>query len=199
MKNGGKKIVLNIANGYSSDGKAAIFTLGFAYLYLLVEIVIRMKTEKRICVWEIILLFLLYAVFGFFKKLFHDNTIPKDHKGNPLPTGDDRTSVAERNSYYKKSALIYASVFAVINFAALMMSTSLYHVNLAIEIFFDTKVPNIIVALVLTAAAFLLLFIISYFTESLWAENKIENYKKAHPDDFFGKDGGDTDTSALSD
>ena len=46
----------------SHDGKAALFTLGFAYVYLLVEIIYKFKRERVVCTWELVLLFLLFAV-----------------------------------------------------------------------------------------------------------------------------------------
>lgn len=176
MKKRDKKNKFSSALGnYSQDGKAAVFTLAFAYIYLICEIIIKMKTTNKVCTWEIVLLFLMYALFGFFKKLFGSNKLPTDFSGNPLPLSDSEEDIKVRTAYYRRSALIYSLIFAVINFFSLVISSYVNKVNIAIEILFDIPVPNIITSLFATLLVFAIVYFVSYMIEYLWNESKINS------------------------
>ncbi len=164
---------------YSSDGKAAVFTLGFAYLFLIVEIVYKFKIERQTCVWELLLLFLMFAVFGFVKKLFTNSASPKRFDGTALPTGDSKEDKEERNKYYKFSALLYSIVFSTVAFLAVLFSADILNVNLAVEFFFEKEIPNFIFSLFTTAIVFGISYLFTYMIDFLWYENLIAYAKEA--------------------
>ena len=164
---------------YSSDGKAAVFTLGFAYLFLIVEIVYKFKIERQTCVWELLLLFLMFAVYGFVKKLFTNSASPKRFDGTVLPTGDSAEDKAARNKYYKFSALLYSIVFSSVAFLAVLFSADILNVNLAVEFFFEREIPNFIFSLFTTAIVFGISYLFTYMIDFLWYENLIAYAKEA--------------------
>ncbi len=157
----------------SHDGKAALFTLGFAYVYLLVEIIYKFKRERVVCTWELVLLFLLFAVFGFLKKLFSETAVPCSFDGTPLPAGDSQEDKAIRNQHYKKSALLYALVFSTVTLLATSVSSNIHSVNLGIELFFDTEVPNFILAFIVSAILFGVVYLLAYMIDYLWYEERL--------------------------
>lgn len=179
MKKHNRKKAFKALSKYSSDGKAAVFTLGFAYLFLIVEIVYKFKIQRQTCTWELLLLFLMFAVFGLVKKLFTNSASPKRFDGTALPTGDSEEDKKERNSYYKFSALLYSIVFSSVAFLGVLFSADILNVNLAVEFFFEKEVPNFIFSLVSTALVFGISYLFTYMIDFLWYENLIAYAKEA--------------------
>lgn len=158
---------------YSSDGKAALYTLGFAYLFLIVEIVYKFKVERETCTWELLLLFLMFAMFGLFKKLFTNAASPKRFDGTLLPVGDSKEDKSERNKYYKFSACAYACVFSLVAFLGILFSADILNVNLAIEFLFENEIPNFLFSLIGAVFTFGISYLLSYMIDYLWYENLI--------------------------
>ena len=168
-----RKKAFKALSKYSSDGKAAIFTLGFTYVYLIVEIIYKFKFQKQSCGFELLLLFLMFAIYGFIKKLFTNSFAPKRFDGTLLPTGDSEEEKQTRNNYYKFSALLYSIVFSSVAFLGILFNAELLGVNLAIEFFFEKEVPNFIFSLFTTAIVFGISYLFTYMIDFLWYENII--------------------------
>ncbi len=158
--------------------KASAITLCFTYLYIIAEIFYKVKIERISCTWEIILLFLIFSVYGILKKLFSNEELPCDHKGSPLPTGDSKKEKRRRNTFYKKSALIYSAIFAVISTIAFSCSSLLSNVNVSSQLFFDTELPNFILAVIISVIFLPIIYIFAYMIEYLWYEYKISVYNE---------------------
>lgn len=176
MKKRGKKIKLS--QSLSFNAKAAGFTIWFAYLYIIVEIFYKVRIEKVPCTFEVILLFLIFAIYGILSKLFSGYQLPCDHKGNPLPTGKIKADKRKRNSFYRRSALIYAFVFLFISIIAFSSSSLLSNVNVSSQLFFDTDMPNFVLAVIISVIFFPLIYIFAYMIEFLWYEYKVSVYNE---------------------
>ncbi len=178
MKKCGKsrKFSFSLNLGYNS--KAAIFTLGFVFLYLIAEIVYKIKVERQTCTWEIILLFLIFSVYEVFKKLFSKGELPKDISGKPLPFSDSVKDKKARNSFYKKSALLYTVIFGVTTTLAFSCSSLLSNVNIGSELFFDFEMPNILFSMLVALIFMPIVYIFAYIIEFLWHEYKISLYNE---------------------
>ncbi len=158
--------------------KASAITLCFTYLYLIAEIIYKVKFEKAGCTWEIILLFLIFSVYGILKKLFNTDQLPCDNDGNPLPTGDSPVDKKKRNAFYKKSALIYSAIFAVITTIACSCSSLLSNVDIGEQLFFNSKLPDFILAAIISIIFLPIIYIFAYFIEHLWYEYKLSVYNE---------------------
>lgn len=162
----------------SNDGKAALFTLAFVYLFIIAEIIYKVKIERKTCTMEIILLFLIFSVFGIFKKLFSKAVLPTDLNGNPLPHGYSKEEKKVRSIAYRKSALIYSLVFAFINTVAFSCNSAINNVNVAEELFFENGFPSFLFAIIVSAVFTPIVFLFAYIIESLWYEYKISLYNE---------------------
>lgn len=176
MKKRGFNFKLSLHSNFNS--KATVFTLGFTYLYLIAEIVYKVKVERTPCTWEIILLFLIFSVYGIFRKLFSKEDLPLDHSGSPLPYGSSKKDKKKRNSFYKKSALIYSAIFAVVSTVAFSCSSLLSNVNVSSQLFSDTPLPNFILAVIMSVIFMPIVYIFAYMIEFLWYEYKITMYRE---------------------
>ncbi len=159
----------------SINGKASFLTLAFVYIYLICEIVYKVKISKEICTWEIVMLFLVFSVYGIFNKLFSKAEIPLDFNGNPLTIGTSKRDKKKRNSFYIKSALIYSAVFAIVNTIAFWSSSTVNFVNIAAE-FFDKDISNFSSGLIFSLILFPIVYIFAYMIEYVWNEYKISAY-----------------------
>lgn len=159
----------------SINGKASFLTLAFVYLYLICEIVYKIKVSKEICTWEIVMLFLVFSVYGIFNKLFSKTEIPLDFNGNPLTIGTSKKDKKTRNSFYIKSALIYSAVFVIVNTIAFWSSSTVNFVNIAAE-FFDKDVSNFFSGLIFSLVLFPFVYAFAYMIEYVWNEYKISAY-----------------------
>ncbi|MEE0945923.1 MAG: hypothetical protein U0M42_03725 [Acutalibacteraceae bacterium] len=178
MKKRGIKKKINFSLNLGDHSKAAVFTLGFIFLYLIAEIVYKVKVQKEVCTWEIILLFLIFSVYELFKKLFAKGEVPKDFNGKPLPLSDKISDRKKRNRYYKKSALIYTVIFGIITGVAFSCSSLLSNVNIGSELFFDNELPNILVSILVAIVFMPVIYIFAYIIEFLWYEYKISLYNE---------------------
>jgi|GEM_PF-6546551 len=160
------------------DYKASAFTLCFAFIYIIAEIIYKVKFEKISCTWEIILLFLILFSYGFLRKIFDKQELPTDCNLNPLPNGYSKQDKRIRAEFYKKSALIYSAIFSVIIFIAFSCSSILSNVNIYSQIFGDFNLPNIILAVIVALISLPIAYIFSYMIEYLWYEYKISVYNE---------------------
>lgn len=160
----------------SSNGKAALFTLGFCYLFVIAEITYKIKVAGEVCTWEIILLFLMLSVYGLFQKLFSGSDVPRDLKGEPLPTGYTKPEKKKRSAFYRLNALIYSVIFAVILAVAFISSSMVSNVNIGSELLFDTELPNFVFGIILSAIIFPIFYLVSLMVEYVWYEYKISQY-----------------------
>lgn len=160
----------------SNNGKAAIFTLGFCYLFVIAEITYKIKVAHEVCTWEIILLFLMLSVYGIFQKLFSKSEVPLDFKGNPLPTGYTKPEKKTRNAFYRLNALIYAVIFAVVVAVAFISSSMISNVNIGSELLFDTELPNFVFGIIAAVILFPIVYLFSLMVEYVWYEYKISQY-----------------------
>lgn len=168
-----RRKALMFLSKYSPDGKAAVYTLGFTYLFLIAEIVYRIKIQKEMCTFELLLLFLIFAIFGLFKKLFTDASAPRRFDGTLLPIGDSKKEKKERNRYYRFSAFLYSLVFALVAFLGVLLSSNMINVNLAVELLVDKEMPNFTISLLVAAVAFVIAYIFTYMVDFLWYEHII--------------------------
>lgn len=176
MNKNGKNKKRSVSAERSSNGKAALFTLGFCYLFVIAEITYKIKVAGEVCTWEIILLFLMLSVYGIFQKLFSKSEIPLNFKGEPLPTGYTKPEKKERNSFYRINALIYSVIFAVILVIAFISSSLVSNVNIGSELLFDTEMPNFVFGLILAAILSPIFYLVSLMIEFVWYEYKISQY-----------------------
>lgn len=160
-------------SNFSSDSKAALFTLGFVYLFLITETVYKVKRNRDICTWELMLIFLMFAVFGIFKKFFTSTSRPNGFDGQPLPIGTTKEEKDARNKYYLFSSLLYALVFAIVVFIAFSVSANVVNVNIAIELFADTEKSNILTSLLISVIFFVISFSLAYIINYVWYEHCI--------------------------
>lgn len=167
----------SFTDGYSPDGKAAVYTLAFAYLYLLAEIVYKMKVNREICSWEFLLLFLMFAAFGFFKKMFSNPLFLTDLNGNRLPLGSQKAEKKIRSGHYARSSFLYSAVFAVTAFLALLFSSDLNHLDISVEFLAERHFPNWTASLMLACILMIVAFPVVYMIEYLWYERKISLYQ----------------------
>lgn len=178
MKKRGKSKKFSFSFNLGNNSKAAVFTLSFVFLYLIAEIVYKVKIERQTCTWEIILLFLIFSVYEVFKKLFAKGEIPKDFKGKPLPVSNERSDKKARNRFYKKSALLYTVIFGAVTTLAFSSSSLLSNVNIGSELFFDIEIPNVIFSMLVAVVFMPIVYIFAYIIEFLWHEYKISLYKE---------------------
>lgn len=176
MNKNGKNKKRPVSSVTSSNGKAALFTLGFCYLFVIAEITYKIKVAEEVCTWEIILLFLMLAVYGLFQKLFTKSEIPLNSKGEPLPTGYTKPEKKKRNAFYRINALIYSVIFCIILVVAFVNSSLVSNVNIGSELFFDTELPNFVFGLILAAIIFPIFYLISVAVEYVWYEYKVSQY-----------------------
>ncbi len=171
MKNK-KRRSIYILSGYSSDGKAALFTLAFTYLYLIAEIVYKFKVNHTVSSWEIVLLFLIFAVFGIAKKVFSSNSLPIDFYGEPLPIGNDKCSKRKRRNYYLIGSLGYALVFSVVTFLSITASSIIHKVNLGAELISEAAPSNTVLGIIAASIMFVVSFILTFMIDYVWYERK---------------------------
>ncbi len=176
MNKNGKNKKRSVSAERSSNGKAALFTLGFCYLFVIAEITYKIKVAGEVCTWEIILLFLMLSVYGIFQKLFSGSEVPRNLKGEPLPTGYTKPEKKERNAFYRINALIYSVIFAVILVIAFISSSMVSNVNIGSELLFDTELPNFVFGIILAAVLFPIFYLVSLMVEFVWYEYKVSQY-----------------------
>lgn len=163
---------------YSSDGKAAVFTLAFAYLYLIFEIAYAFKVNREVKTWSLIMLFLMFAAFGVFRKLFAKTSVPRRFDGKLLDTDQTKKAKRSRNRYYLLSATLYGAVFAIVNFLSLFLSSEVNTINLGIEFIVDKELPNYAIAIISSAFFFILITVFAYMIDFLWYEYKVSAYNE---------------------
>lgn len=168
----------NFALPKKLNAKASTYTLVFTYIYLIAEIIYKVKIEKTSCTWELLLLFFIFSLYGILRKLFSKGEFPCDLSGAPLPSDDDEISKKKRTSFYKKSAIIYSAIFAVITTIAFSCSSLLSNVNVTSELFFDSNLPNFFLAVIISVIFIPIIFIFAYMIEYLWYEYKISVYNE---------------------
>lgn len=178
MKKRGIRKKPSFSFNVGNNSKAAIFTLSFVFLYLIAEIVYKVKVERQTCTWEIILLFLIFSVYEIFKKLFHKGELPKDFTGKPLPVSNEAKDKKARNRFYKKSALVYTVIFGAVTALAFSSSSLLSNVNIGSELFFNIEIPNTIFSMLVAVVFMPVVYIFAYMIEFLWHEYKISLYKE---------------------
>lgn len=176
MNKNGKQKKRSVSTAISSNGKAALFTLGFCYLFVIAEITYKIKVAGEVCTWEVILLFLMLSVYGIFQKLFSGSEIPLNFKGEPLPTGSSKAEKKERNAFYRINSLIYSVIFSVILVVAFISSSIVSNVNIGSELFFNAEIPNLVFGIILAAIIFPIFYLISLTVEFVWYEYKISQY-----------------------
>ncbi len=160
----------------NSSNLAALYTLAFCCLFIIVEITYKIKVLREVCSWEVILLFLIPAVYGIFKKLFSKSEIPLDIKGEPLPTGNTKQDKKERNRFYRLNAFIYALIFAIILSIGFLSSSMVSNVNISSELFFDNELPNFLFGIIFSAILFPIVYLATVTVEYVWYEYKISQY-----------------------
>ena len=166
----------SVSASTSNNGKAALFTLGFCYLFVIAEITYKIKVAGEICTWEIILLFLMLAVYGIFQKLFSKSEVPLNLNGEPLPIGYTKPDKRERSRFYHLNALIYTVIFSVVLVVAFLNSSLISNVNIGAELFFEKEVPNFVLGLILALILFPVFYFMSLMVEYVWYEYKISQY-----------------------
>lgn len=176
MNKNGKNKKRSVSDGTSGNGKAALFTLGFCYLFVIAEITYKVKVAGEVCTWEIILLFLMISVYGLFQKLFSKTEVPLNFKGEPLPTGYTKPEKKKRNAFYRINALIYSVIFCVILAFAFISSSVVSNVNIGSELIFSTELPNSVFGLIVAAIFFPVFYVLSVTVEFVWYEYKISQY-----------------------
>lgn len=174
-KNGNKK-KRPVSAGTSSNGKAALFTLGFCYLFVIAEITYKIKVANQICTWEIVLLFLMLAVYGIFQKLFSKSEVPCNFKGEPLPTGYSKPEKKIRNAFYRRNSLVYSLIFSLILAFAFITSSEVNNVNIGTELFFETEVPNFVFGIGIGLIVFPIFYLFTLMIEYVWYEYKVSQY-----------------------
>lgn len=160
----------------SSSNISALYTLGFCYLFIIAEITYKIKVLHQVCTWEVILLFLIPAVYGIFKKLFSKSEIPVDEKGNPLPTGNTKQEKKQRNRFYRFNAFVYALIFAVVLIIGFSSSSTISNVNIFSELLFDIEFPNFLFSVIISVILFPIVYLASLMVEYVWYEYKISQY-----------------------
>ena len=159
-----------------SNSKAALFTLGFCYLFVIAEITYKIRVSGEGCTWEIILLFLMLTVFGLFQKLFSKGEIPKDLKGEPLPTGDTKSDKKKRNAFYRFNAFVYSVIFSLALIVAFLSGTFISEISIGSELFANSEIPNFLFGLIIVAVTFPIFYLLSLAIEYVWYEYKISQY-----------------------
>lgn len=160
----------------NSTNLAALYTLGFSYLFVIAEITYKIKVLHEVCTWEVILLFLIPAVYTIFIKLFSKSEIPLDMKGEPLPTGNTKEDKKKRNRFYRLSAFIYALIFAVVLAIGFLSSSMVSNVNIGSELLFDKEIPNFLFGAIASLIMFPIVYLASLMVEYVWYEYKISQY-----------------------
>ncbi len=160
----------------NSHGKAALFTLGFCFVFLAVEIGYKIKVERQICTWEVIMIFLMLSVYGIVQKLFSRADVPTNLRGEPLPTGKLKKDKRRRKSFYALNALIYSLMIAAAIILIFVTSSDINNINLGNEMFFDTDMSNFTFGLILSGSLFPIAFIVSFMVEYVWYEYRIAQY-----------------------
>jgi hypothetical protein len=160
----------------NSTNLAALYTLGFSYLFVIAEITYKIKVLHEVCTWEVILLFLIPAVYTIFIKLFSKSEIPLDMKGEPLPTGNTKEDKKKRNRFYRLNAFIYALIFAVVLAIGFLSSSMVSNVNIASELLFDKEIPNFLFGAIASLIMFPIVYLASLMVEYVWYEYKISQY-----------------------
>lgn len=176
MNKNGKNKKRSVSVTASSNGKAALFTLGFCYLFIIAEITYKIKIAGEVCTWEIILLFLMLSVYGIFQKLFSGSEVPRDFKGDLLPTGYTKPEKKKRNAFYRINALIYSVIFAIALVVAFVSSSMASNVNIGSELIFDTELPNFVFGVIMAAILFPIFYGVCLTVEYVWYEYKISQY-----------------------
>ena len=172
--NRNKKRVKQALN--NSSNLAALYTLGFCCLFIIAEITYKIKVLHEVCTWEVILLFLIPAVYGIFTKLFSKSEIPLNMKGEPLPTGNTRQDKKERNKFYRLNAFIYALIFAIVLSIGFLSSSMISNVNIGSELFLDIELPNFLFGVIFSAVLFPIVYLATVAVEYVWYEYKISQY-----------------------
>lgn len=160
----------------NSSNLAALYTLGFSYLFIIAEITYKIKVLHEVCTWEVILLFVIPAIYGIFTKLFSKSEIPLDMKGEPLPVGNTKPEKKQRNRFYRLNAFIYALIFAIVLTIGFWSSSNLNSVNIGSELFFDFELPNFVFGLIVSAILFPIVYLATVMVEYVWYEYKISQY-----------------------
>lgn len=160
----------------NSSNLAALYTLGFSYLFIIAEITYKIKVLHEVCTWEVILLFVIPAIYGIFTKLFSKSEIPLDMKGEPLPIGNTKPEKKQRNRFYRLNAFIYALIFAIVLTIGFWSSSNLNSVNIGSELFFDFELPNFVFGLIISAILFPIVYLATVMVEYVWYEYKISQY-----------------------
>lgn len=160
----------------NSGNLAALYTLGFCYLFIIAEITYKIKVLHEVCTWEVIILFLIPAVYGIFRKLFSKGEIPLDTKGEPLPTGNTKSDKKQRNKFYRFNAFIYALIFAVVLAVGFLSSSMISNVNIGSELLFDAELPNFIFGAIFSLILFPIVYLATFMVEYVWYEYKISQY-----------------------
>ncbi len=157
----------------NAGGKAAFSTLVFVYIYIIAEIFYKHFAKGELCEWEFMLLFLIFAVYGIVKKLSLSNNIPTNFNGTPLPLSLSKEDKKIRNTYYVINTAVYTAVFSVVLLLALLFSTNSIGINIALELFTESAVPNFFVSLLITLVFALPVYAFTYIINYLWYENRI--------------------------
>lgn len=160
----------------NSSNLAALYTLGFCCLFIIAEITYKIKVLHEVCAWEVILLFLIPAVYGIFTKLFSKSEIPLNMKGEPLPTGNTKQDKKERNKFYRLNAFIYALIFAIVLSIGFLSSSMISNVNIGSELFLDIELPNFLFGVIFSAVLFPIVYLATVAVEYVWYEYKISQY-----------------------
>lgn len=157
----------------SASGKAAFSTLVFVYVYLIAEIFYKHFKNGELCEWEFILLFLMFAIYGLIKKLSLSTNIPQNFNGVPLPLSLSQEDKKVRNRFYIINTAVYTAVFSLVLLLALLFSTKSIGINIALELFTESAVPNFFISLLITLVFALPVFGFTYVINYLWYENRI--------------------------
>lgn len=160
----------------NGHGKAALFTLGFCYIFLIIEIGYKIKIERQICTWEIALIFLMLSMYGIFQKLFSKSEVPTNLRGEPLPTGKDKKDKNYRKRFYALNALVYSVLIALAIIIMFVTSSDLSNVKVGTDTLFENDMSNFAFGLILAGCLFPIAFVISFMVEYVWYEYKISQY-----------------------